>query len=296
VNWHKSRDGIKLILSLLWLAFTVAFAIWWMTFSVDHIDQLTHLQPAESAHWLRQRHMVITEGITWMVLLVLGGGALVLLVQREKRRLNQVREFFASFSHEVKTSLASLRLQGEALKDEWSGPASPILDRLIGDTVRLQVQLENSLFLASQDDLKLYLEGIRLSRVVDGLRQQWPQIKIELKGDAVVRADERALRTVFTNLMQNALVHGNATQMSFTVEALASGGGAICVRAQDNGEGFDGSLQDLGQLFHRPKSSSGSGLGIYICRLLVDKMNGQFQLHADNQGFRADVIIPRESK
>ncbi|MBX3022666.1 MAG: HAMP domain-containing histidine kinase [Bdellovibrionales bacterium] len=286
----RRREALKLFLIFFWLVFTVTFAIWWFKFSIDNISTLIQLQPEQMDHWLRQKRMVLWEGSAWLVLLVGGGIALVVLVQKEKRRVRQIREFFASFSHDVKTSLASLRVQAESLTDDM--PGSPILDRLIGDTVRLQLQLENSLFLASQDDLSLYIERLRLSQLVERLREQWPAVKIDLEGEATVQGDERALRTILSNLTKNAISHGRATEVRLTAEN--AGPRMVRVRFSDNGEGFEGSIQELGKLFHRPKANSGSGVGIYISRLLVEKMHGRMHLHADNHGFRVDVEMPGE--
>jgi signal transduction histidine kinase len=272
-----------MILILIWLIFTVAFAVWWFTFSVDHISTLARLQPERLEHWERQKRMVFWEGSTWLLLLVLGGAALVGLVQRERLRSRRIREFFASFSHEVKTSLASLRVQAEALQDDLGTQSSPILNRLVGDTVRLQLQLENSLFLASQDDLKLYFESVRLSALVERMREQWPNLTIEIKGDGAVRGDVRALRTIFSNLAQNSHVHGKASRISVEVEKTA--GGRLRVFVRDDGRGFGGPAAKLGELFHRPENSSGSGLGLHISRMLMRKMGGDIRFDPGGKGF-----------
>lgn len=287
------RETLKLLLIGFWLLFTVTFAVWWFSFSLEHISRLAELEPAQLEHWERQKRMVLWEGGTWLMLLVCGGAALILLVQKEKRRVRQIREFFASFTHDVKTSLASLRVQAEALADDWNGPESPILQRLIGDTVRLQLQLENSLFLASQDDLKLFIQPIRLSDLIERLREQWPALRFEVEGDAILRGDERALRTIFSNLAKNALAHGKASEMKIKVDRL--GTGRLRLHILDNGDGFTGALPELGQLFHRPKSSSGSGVGLYISRLLSRRMGGDLGWHAGNHGFRLDLDLPGEA-
>jgi signal transduction histidine kinase len=276
-----------------WLLFTVTFAIWWFKFSIDHISTLAELQPAQMAHWQRQRRMVFWEGTTWLVLLVGGGAALIALVQKEKRRVRQIRQFFASFSHEVKTALASLRLQAEALADDWpAGESSPVLRRLIADTVRLQLQLENSLFLSSQDELKLYVEDVDFGRLIERMREQWPGVRIEQKGGAFLRGDERALRTIVSNLLKNSLSHGGATRVTITAEG--EGDGRVRLAFQDDGRGFSGAVENLGGLFHRPSSSSGSGLGLYICRLLVERMDGRLNLPGGDSGFRVEIVLPGE--
>ena len=284
MSWANRREIFKMILIVFWLVFTVTFAVWWFTFSVDHISQLAQLQPDRAEHWGRQKRMVFWEGSTWLVLLILGGAALIGLVQREKLRARRIREFFASFSHEVKTSLASLRVQAEALQDDLGSTSSPILNRLVSDTVRLQLQLENSLFLASQDDLRLYIEAVDIGALVERTREQWPNLKIESRGGAVVRADVRALRTVLSNLVQNAHVHGKATSIQV---ATAVNQGRVRIHVSDDGKGFKGDIQQLGELFHRPQNTSGSGLGLHISQMLMRKMNGDIRFTSEAKGFGA---------
>lgn len=290
MNWLKRADHFKILSTVGWLIFTVTFAIWWFKLSMDNISQLAELQPERMEHWVRQKRMIFWEGTSWLVLLALGGGALIGFVQKEKFRVKRIREFFASFSHEIKTSLASLRLQAEALKDDLGNQTSPILDRLIGDTVRLQLQLENSLFFASQDNLQLFEQKVRLDSLVERMREQWPNLQIDFSGSANVNGDERALRTILSNLVQNAHVHGRATIIEVKSQALDSG--KLEVRVSDNGKGFSGDIANLGELFHRPTPTSGSGLGLHICRLLLTRMGGDLKLESRNgQGFQAVMTV-----
>jgi signal transduction histidine kinase len=285
----KTRDRIKFTLIGLWLALTVAFALWWLTFSIEHISLLEHLQPSNFSHWQRQRRMVIWEGTTWLVLLALGGAALIQLMRKERERARRIREFFASFSHEVKTSLASLRLQAEALTSDPAFADSEILERLVGDTVRLQLQLENSLFLASQESLKMHIRNLNMQKVMNRLNEQWPGIRIELERACEVQADERALHTILSNLIQNSVLHGGANHIVIVPRVGAQN--KIVMEVRDNGRGYEGPREDLGRLFHRPKSTSGSGIGLYICRLLSEKMNGRLELPRASKGFRAELTL-----
>ena len=289
MNWRKNPERLKMFAAFLWLGFTVAFALWWFKFALGNIDELSVLQPHRAEHWDRLRRMIFGEGMSWVVLLALGGGALILLVLKERWRMRRINEFFASFSHEVKTSLTSLRIQAEALK-ESSADESPILDRLVADTVRLELQLENSLFLASKDELQLFNETLALHELTERMREQWPSLQIALNQNGLVQGDARALRTIFSNLLQNALVHGAATQISITVQE--PGAGRLAITVADNGRGFKGANKQLGRLFHRHEATSGSGLGLHICRLLITKMHGRLDLRDTEQGFQAYFEIP----
>ncbi len=288
------RETVKLNLAMFWLVFTVAFAFWWFKLSLDHVTQLGELQPEKAAHWIGQRRMIFWEGVAWLVLLALGGGALIFLAKRERQRVRSLRGFFASFSHEVKTSLASLRLQAEALKDDWQGASSPTLDRLIGDTVRLQLQLENSLFFASQDDLRLYAQTISLEKMMARLREHWPGVEFNVTRGCNLRGDERALYTVFSNLIQNSIVHGRAKRVLIEPEKALNG--SVRLTFSDDGCGFQGSIEELGQLFHRPTPQSGSGLGLYIGKMLMQRMGGGLEIKRTSSGFCAEILAPGEIK
>lgn len=273
----------KFYLILFWLIFTTIFAIWWMILGLGHVSLLEKLLPEQALHWAAQKRMLFWEGVSWIALLIIGGVTSLYFMAREKAHLENLKTFFASFNHDVKTSLSSLRLQAEALREDFSEQMeSPkILDRLISDTVRLQVQLENSLYMSTRDSHRLLLERKSLDKLINLARLQWPQVKIHLNRGAHIEVDERAFVTVVNNLIQNSLVHGGATEISFTVTALGSD--RVEIGFKDNGRGFSGSVQQLGQLFYRPTSKSGTGMGLYICSELLRKMNGHFRL-SEKQG------------
>ncbi len=262
---------LKRSLIFSWLFLTLALAGWWLYFGLQHVVDVKY------------RQMLISEGLVWMVLLVAGAVGLIALVNKEEKQQKRIRQFFAAFSHDVKTAIASLRLQAESLKEEESNANQPVLDRLIADTVRLELQLENSLFMSTAEDQKLFLEPMRVSDLIRSLQFHWPRIKIHLNSDAVVYGDEKALLNVFNNLIQNALVHGGASEI--TVEAARLENSRIRIEVRNNGRGFLGSIEKVGELFYRPTSKSGSGVGLFIVKNLVQKMQGQTKIEANDKNF-----------
>lgn len=283
------RFRVKLFLSIFWLIFTMTFAGWWFVLEMRNVDRLIEIDPMQQAMYQRQRNMVLWEGLSWEVLLFAGGGTLIYLVFRERLRGNQVKEFFASFSHDVKTSLASLRLQAEALEEDLGASGSPLLSRLVSDTVRLQLQLENSLYFAAQDSLSLYTQDVDFKKMVESLQHQWPSIRLTVHGPATrLRADERALRSVVSNLIQNSLIHGHAKKLEFEISDKE-------ILFQDDGKGFTGEASQLGRIFHRPTSTSGSGLGLYIAKTLLKKMDADLKLENHPGGFGGRIRLPAVS-
>ena len=217
------------------------FALWWMQVGLRHVDLLQSLLPDETSHWIGQRRMFFWEGLAWLALLLVGGFTSVYLLYREKRHLEGLKTFFASFNHDVKTSLTSLRLQAEALKEDLEGQPSSekLLSRLISDTLRLQIQLENSLYMSAQEAQKLLIEEKNLEDFLVSTKHKWPQVEVSWNRGAKVQVDERGFYIVLNNLIQNAWNHGRATSVHFNVQS--DGNQKVRIEFQDNGKGFSGS-------------------------------------------------------
>jgi signal transduction histidine kinase len=289
---ERKRNRIVIALVVLWVAFTVTLAGWWLVFGLRQLDLINQSKLEGAAQLQRHYQMLMWEGGILIASLIGGGLALFYYARREQKRHAQVEEFFAAFTHDAKTALASLRLQAESLREDFAGAEhSPLLDRLLSDTLRLQLQLENSLFLVNLPRGKFFFEPIKLSDRIDVLRQHWPNLRITENGDAVVTGDARALESVFTNLIQNSVKHGRATQVQIDIAANANN--RVCVRVTDDGEGFRGDATQLGKLFVRHTRGSGSGVGLYIVRQLVKRMKGTIAFQsAGAGGFETVIELP----
>src|SRR5256885_13367612 len=291
MSTETKRNRIVIALVGLWVVFTVTLAGWWLVFGLRQLDLLNRLKLEGAADFHRHYQMLLWEGGILIISLIGGGLALFYYARREQKRHAQVEEFFAAFTHDAKTALASLRLQAESLREDFAdAEPSPLLDRLLGDTLRLQLQLENSLFLVNLPRGKFFLQPIRLSDRIDPLRLNWPDVTIRLTGDAAVMADARALESVMTNLVQNSVIHGHANKVNINVRRRD---GRVRVIVIDNGQGFKGDLSQLGKLFVRHARSSGSGVGLYIVQQLAKAMNGTIQFcSGEESGFVAELDLP----
>jgi signal transduction histidine kinase len=244
-----------------WLAATVSLASWWLSLGLYSLPPRLH-------------RMFVWEGIAFISLLLAGGVVILLAIRRERTRRQSLETFFLSFTHDLKTSLASVQLQAEGLREDWpEGAARASLDRLLHDTLRLQIQLENSLFVA-QPDGRLLSERVRAGAAIARLAADWPELKVDVTGDADVTVDQRGFDAVVRNLLQNAAVHGGARCVSVAIEALNTGA-LIRLTFADDGRGVSGEAFDaLGQPFARAGSTGGSGIGLFVCRQLVTRMRG----------------------
>src|SRR5262245_46448923 len=175
------RKSNRLIIAMvaLWVVFTVTLAGWWLVFGLRQLDTIKQLSVAGAPDLHRYYQMLMWEGGILIASLIGGGLALFYYARREQKRHAQVEAFFAAFTHDAKTALASLRLQAESLREDFAGSeANPLLERLLNDTLRLQLQLENSLFLVNLPRGKFFLHPIRLGERVEALRLHWPSVNV----------------------------------------------------------------------------------------------------------------------
>lgn len=275
----RSRAGVHYVLVAVWLAYTISLAAWWLSVGLTLSERRT---------------MFLMEGATFFVVIAAGGLALVVAIRREHSRRQSLETFFMSFTHDLKTALASVQLQAEGLREDWPVETRPAgLDRLLADTVRLQIQLENSLFVA-QPDGRLLSERIDVGRAVDRLAADWPVLAITVTGQAEVLADARAFDGILRNLFQNAVIHGDASEV--TVAMSRSTVGTVRVDVTDNGRGLSPlTLSELGKPFVRPGPTSGTGVGLYVSRQLVSRMRGTLSfatVPAPGTGLRVTIELP----
>ena len=252
------NSKIKLGLSLFWFLFTFSLVVWWWIFSLRQLDLLSEV--LDSVKYQSLKRMLIGEGSVLVTAVFFGGLVLVILTHREQNRNEVLRNFFGNFSHDLKTSLTRLRLRTEVMAEKNS---SPDFQSLLAETSRLDLQLENSLWIARSESQRLLQEKIQLSSIIGYLRVEWPELEVNLHQDAKVLADEQALKSVFRNIIQNSSLHGQASKVEIK-PVLAKNQWTIDI--VDDGKGFSGNIHELGSQLLKSKSSNSNGLGLYLTK------------------------------
>ena len=206
---------------------------------------------------------------------------------RDMRKTKAMQAFFSSLSHELKTPLASMRLQVEVIKNLIEDEShdhtqlSNLAGRLVEDTTKLEGELEKSLQLSRiEQDGTLTLVPISLDRYLKRHAQKLKQsLAIELHIDEhakEVLADELALNVIFRNLFENTQRH-NPESKKILISTHWTGSHVELIY-DDFGKKFQGSTSRLGELFYKFDSTKGSGIGLYLIKNLMRKMNGNFEI------------------
>lgn len=276
------------ILTSVWVLMILGLGSWWLYLVFELHSTMVQLDIPQLGSQSRFLNMMKWEGSFFFIFLVLLGGSLFYMYFRDMKKTKAMQAFFSSLSHELKTPLASMRLQVEVIKDLIEDEShsheqlSNLAERLVEDTQKLESELEKSLQLSRiEQDGELTLEPISLNRYLKHQQHKQTKLKIDLDiADAIeILADELALNAIFRNLFENTLRHN---QKSKTVKLkIQRNGSKVEMIYDDQGEKFFGASHKLGELFYKFNSTKGSGLGLYLIKNLMLKMQGNLIIQND---------------
>lgn len=304
-DFLKSQT-LRIWVAAAWLIFTSAMVIWWWSLGITELQRSlgqpelqrslgqSELQQGLSLHAASQTkyRMMMWEGGFFLFAILAGGGFLIFLLLKDFQRQKQVKMFFATFSHDLKTSIARLRLQADVLREDNLFAKNRTLEILARDIDQLDLQLENSLILSQGSQRLSVEENLPLSNFIEALRRNWENLEISLEREAWLRGDRRTILSLFRNLIQNSVNHGGATKI--IISPREHGPGAkLRILVKDNGRGFSGDPKQLGLSPLPSQEDSGNGIGLFLCKNLLLLQKGELVFENDSsQGFVAQITIP----
>ena len=219
------------------------------------------------------------------------------------------RDLIAAVSHDLRTPLTSLRLLADAIADDVGDQEARAtyltrmsvhissLSSLVEDLFELS-RLEAGEIRWSMQRVAL---GELLEETVEAMRSAAETrrvvVRAEVNGDvAPARADPEKLPRVLFNLIHNAIRHTPADG-SVTVAA-HSDGKCVEVEVADTGEGLPPDERERAfEPFFRggdqgARSGEGTGLGLTICRAIVEAHGGRIWFAESERGARVRFSLP----
>jgi PAS domain S-box-containing protein len=215
--------------------------------------------------------------------------------------------FIAVLSHELRTPLAPIRFAVASLRhvepaSDTLRRALDIIDRNVEHEARMIDDLLDATRIA-QNRLHLVLGTVDVHRLVDDVLTvhagylQHAGVRVSMHLDAIahlVRGDEGRLRQVLANLVRNACAHTPAGG-HLTVATANPSSDRLAVTVRDDGRGIDPAR--LSRLF-RPfqqvepgRPSTGLGLGLSICKGIVDAHGGRIAATSTGLGNGATFTV-----
>jgi PAS domain S-box-containing protein len=113
--------------------------------------------------------------------------------------------------------------------------------------------------------------------------------------DDVIITDKFRMRTLLKNLIGNSVKYKNKNQESFVKFTMTKKNKMIAINIIDNGQGIDKeNMPRVFEMFYRGCSESvGSGLGLYISKEIIEKLNGTISLKSKKTlGTEINIKLP----
>jgi signal transduction histidine kinase len=220
------------------------------------------------------------------------------------------RDLVAAVSHDLRTPLTSLRLLADAIEDDLvdRDTRRSYLEQMSVHIRSLSGLIEDLFELSRLEagDIQWSLQQVRIDELVEetveAMRAQADAKQVAVHasfpaGLQPVRGNPEKLQRVLFNLIQNAIRHTPADG-SVTVMAEANGT-SVEVEVADTGEGLPADARDRAfEPFYRggdgaARSGDGTGLGLTICRAIVEAHGGEIWLADSPRGARVRFRLPR---
>jgi two-component system sensor histidine kinase KdpD len=216
----------------------------------------------------------------------------------------------AGISHDLRTPLSAIVGAASSLAEEperLSEEARRELARTIYEEGQRMATLANNILDMARLDagaVKLNLDWVPLEEIVGGVltrlrsRLEGRPVKIDLPRDApMVKLDAVLIEQVLVNLLENALKYTPAgTAIEISAEFASA---SVTVTVADEGPGIPPGLEErLFDKFYRAspeRAQSGVGLGLTICRAIVEAHGGK--MRAENRfprGAAFRFTLPRD--
>jgi len=221
----------------------------------------------------------------------------------EQEAIENNKTVIATFSHDIRTPIASIRAYVEGLEANMD---STIEKRTRYTKVIIKkcdevARLTDDLFLHSISDLdrlRILPEKVELSsfllEVLKELKNEQNDLDFEielLNKEIIVEIDRGRFQQVIENIINNARKYANTT---ISINLLINEN-QVEVTFQDYGNGIaDEDIPFIFQKFYRGKNSKevkGSGLGLYIAKYIMNKMNGDIKLQNTNMGLNVKLYL-----
>jgi len=208
------------------------------------------------------------------------------------------RRWMADIAHELRTPVAILKGEIEALEDGVrvvNEQTKTSLGEEIDHLARLVDDLQ-TLALSDAGALDLKKEATNFSRLAQQaagtfrarLAEKGIELNLHLVEDMMINADPQRLRQLLNNLLENCCRYvekGGRVALTLTAD-----GRSVVLSLDDSGPGLEAEqMENLFERFYRveqsrARSTGGSGLGLAICRNIVDAHDGNIRAETSRMG------------
>ncbi|MGG3470492.1 HAMP domain-containing sensor histidine kinase [Neobacillus pocheonensis] len=231
--------------------------------------------------------------------------------QKEQMLIHQSRlaamgEMLASIGHQWRLPLNSLTLMIHDLKDalEFGEINDKYLDRFSRESMNLITQMSETItdfrkFYKSDKEKVLFSIGDSIEDALSifslSLQNHGIEVQFEYRGQQMAYGLPNEFVQVVLNILTNArdaFIYKNISNRKVTIK-LTETDKIIKAEFTDNAGGIDSS--DIVKVFdpYFTTRQQGTGLGLYMTKMIIENMNGSVTVENTSNGARFSLLVPK---
>jgi two-component system sensor histidine kinase CiaH len=315
----KKRLFIITIVYWLFLSYIIVALVFWFialenqnrqmtNYKVDELDKKEEGYQIKYDNFIaekkRKTTQYVSEGVTFLALVVLGAVFMYRLVRRQFNVQIQQENFMMAVTHELKTPIAVAKLNLETLqKHQLDEPKRQrLIEMTLQETNRLNSLATNILVSAQLESGRPFTqEELNFSDLVKNStndfinrfpERQW---NVTINEEEELTGDALLLQILVNNLLENAVKY--SPSKSIITCRLEEDNGQIILSVADEGDGIpEDEKRKVFQKFYRigseqTRSAKGTGLGLYLCKKIADDHDAMISI--ENNSPKGSVFIVR---
>lgn len=260
------------------LGFYVVFQFSWWAYLLMELNLKINAPEIQKKQFI----MIVGEGFVFFSLLIVGLWKVRSSIQKEITMSKRQNNFLLSVTHELKTPLASNKLNLQTLlkrKSLGREQQEQLLSQALHENNRLEDMIENILTATRIENhhFQLNLEECNLSQKLIQLTNSWAKnripIELNIEDDIICKVDLFIIKTVLHNLLENAYKYaGKEAKIEVYLKKEKEG---LTWGVKDNGKGVPQEFRkDIFNKFYRigneeTRGQRGTGLGLYLVKNLL---------------------------
>ena len=245
------------------------------------------------------------------------------MISRLDKSFHQMKQFSSDASHELKTPLTILKGEVEVAlrKERTIQEYEQTLRSNLEEINRMSTVVDDLLLLSKTDieQLPLHRDNISLTKILNDvvvqvdILAQAKQVRVQLvnsDGDMIILGDELRIRELLLNLIENGIKYTpekgfvSVTLDTERVPDESTGGSIRFARITVSDTGIGIAKKDQEKIFDRffrvdkarSREEGGSGLGLSICKWIVEAHQGRISVESElGKGSSFVVRLPIHS-
>jgi two-component system, OmpR family, sensor histidine kinase CiaH len=294
-----TKRRLAIVTTVYWvlLVYIIAALVWWFIALQNQNKEMTALRTAELRSddknfetqkdaivlaYKRKTAQYLSEGLTFLALILIGAVYVYRAVRRQIRMQLQQQNFMMAVTHELKTPIAVAQLNLETMQKHKLDDAKQqkLITMTLQETNRLN-HLASNILVSSQLEggkYQLTKEEIDFSSLVSDCVHEFihrfPErnLKVDLETGIEIIGDPLLLQILVNNLIENALKY---SPRGSTITARLKKNRRVILEIVDEGSGIpDDEKKNVFRKFYRigneqTRSAKGTGLGLYLCKKIA---------------------------